>query len=581
MMRVVYRTIVLALVAMALIVVAFFFKLPPAKAAARSVHVIIKNDTERNLTNVSVSVQHGIVTKNPPNSIPPSEAGELFAESQGVLTGTEGTVTYQLDGLNGTASFHWDNPYAGSNSANGSAPAGFQVEQIGDTGNRTLVFFSIHSVNQPVASCNPDWVIRHLGTHAEDQLDGVDKAVGFLTTPFKRMGIGGWVDTGCEATAEGWPVRDAQHSTDGFWTIDVRLSQFAINGRNISNDQRRFVRIEVEPNTPAHQSAAAKANLFIRFKGRVLIDTHHGDELIEVHPWDPITLAPEAPTQFLGTFGTTPVNYHPAFVYAIANNGNLLWYRQETNASKWSGPRQVGNGWKFKDVIPAGGNSFYALAEDGTLKWYRHDGFNDGSVAWKGPVDVGSGWNFAKIFSGGDGLVYAIKNDGTLLWYRHDGFADGGGVNTWEGPKVVGSSWLQFKHVFSGGQGIIYAVKPDGQLLWYRHDGYATGDSKWSGPLKVGSGWQNFRAIIPVGDGIILGVTDDGRMLWYKHKDYLTGTSNPGVMRPSGPGVKGQVVAGATVSGIAHWEGPVQIGSGWQGFQKVIALIPSTPAGPR
>ncbi len=62
--------------------------------------------------------------------------------------------------------------------------------------------------------------------------------------------------------------------------------------------------------------------------------------------------------QFIGTFGTTPANYHPAFVYAIANNGNLLWYRQETNASKWAGPRQVGNGWNFKDVIPAGGNSF-------------------------------------------------------------------------------------------------------------------------------------------------------------------------------------------------------------------------------
>ncbi len=289
--------------------------------------------------------------------------------------------------------------------------------------------------------------------------------------------------------------------------------------------------------------------------------------------------------QFIGTFGTTPVNYRPAFVYAIANNGNLLWYRQETNASKWSGPRQVGNGWKFKDVIPAGGNSFYALAEDGTLKWYRHDGFNDGSVAWKGPVDVGSGWNFAKIFSGGDGLVYAIKNDGTLLWYRHDGFADGGGVNTWEGPKVVGSSWLQFKHVFSGGQGIIYAVKPDGQMLWYRHDGYATGDSKWTGPLTVGSGWQNFSAIIPVGDGIILAINNDGKMLWYKHTDYATGTSGSGDVRSAGglstSAAAARAAAGARVSGTPHWEGPTEIGSGWQGFQKVIALIPSTPVGPR
>ena len=72
MMKVVYRTVVLALVALALIVVGFFFKPRLAKAAARSVRVIIKNDTDRNLTNVSVSVQHGIVNINPPNRIPPS-----------------------------------------------------------------------------------------------------------------------------------------------------------------------------------------------------------------------------------------------------------------------------------------------------------------------------------------------------------------------------------------------------------------------------------------------------------------------------------------------------------------------------
>jgi len=242
--------------------------------------------------------------------------------------------------------------------------------------------------------------------------------------------------------------------------------------------------------------------------------------------------------QFIGAFGTTPVNYHPAFVYAITNSGSLLWYRQDTDSSKWTGPKGVGNGWQnFKDVIPGGGNSFYALTQDGLLKWYRHDGFNDGSVAWKGPVDVGRGWNFAKIFSGSDGIVYAIKDDGTLLWYRHGGFADGGGVNTWSGPKVVGSSWLQFKHVFSGGQGIIYAVKPDGQ------------------------------------------------MLWYKHTDYATGTSGSGNVRSAGglstSAAAARAAAGARVSGTPHWEGPTEIGSGWQGFRKVIALIPSTPAGPR
>jgi len=56
------------------------------------------------------------------------------------------------------------------------------------------------------------------------------------------------------------------------------------------------VRIEVEPGTAAHGAAGAsppKANRYIRFSGHVLIDTHHGDELVEVHPTNAIAKAPE------------------------------------------------------------------------------------------------------------------------------------------------------------------------------------------------------------------------------------------------------------------------------------------------
>lgn len=258
--------------------------------AARSAHVIIKNDTDKTLTFVSGKADHGIVTRKPPSQIPPAGTGELFAESNGFATGTEGRVTYRLVGVNGTAVFHWDNPFAGGNSADGSAPAGFSVQNIGDAGNRTLVFFSIHPSNRQAALCNPDWVINHLGTHAEDRLDPASREIGFLTTPLKRLGFGGWVDTGCEATAKGWPVRNAQHSTDGFWTIDVKLKEFRIQNRMLKANLQRWVRIEVEPNTPAHAKAAARANTLISFHGHVLIDTHHADELIEVHPVDPITL---------------------------------------------------------------------------------------------------------------------------------------------------------------------------------------------------------------------------------------------------------------------------------------------------
>ena len=310
---------------------------------------------------------------------------------------------------------------------------------------------------------------------------------------------------------------------------------------------------------------------------------------------------------FIGTFGKTPANYQPIWVYAIKNNGELLWYRKDTGESPWQGPKSVGSDWaNFKDVIPAGGNSFYALTADGKLLWYQHTGFNDGTRNFKGRVEVGHGWTFSKIFSGGEGIIYAITEDGELLWYKHGGYADGGGPETWVGPKSVGvqppsaaaamsicdaarsararnspaapgleaqcravgetapappvavTQWNQFKDVFSAGEGKIYAVKSDGTLLFYQHTGWATGERSWEPPRQVGTGWANFRQIIPAGGGVILAITLDGRMLWYKHLG-LTRAVAFGRFKET-------------------WEGPVEIGSGWLGFKKVIALLPVASA---
>jgi hypothetical protein len=270
---------------------------------------------------------------------------------------------------------------------------------------------------------------------------------------------------------------------------------------------------------------------------------------------------------FIGTFGTTPPNYRPLWLYLVSDNGDLMWYRQDTSSSNWQGPTKVGNGWQgFQQIVPAGGNSLYGIPPDGILKWYRHDGFNDGSPAWHGPVDVGTGWqNFHRVFSGSDGVLYAIQPDGSLLWYSNSGFAQGG--TAWQGPMTVGSGWAEFRHVFSMGQGIIYAIQPDGTLLWYRHRGFATGATSWSGPYVVGSAWNMFRDVLPVGDGIVVAVKPDGDLFWYKHTDFETGVS---------PSKSGN--SGITLS--AHWEGPSQIGNGWQGYWALFALLPATPVGP-
>lgn len=279
--------------------------------------------------------------------------------------------------------------------------------------------------------------------------------------------------------------------------------------------------------------------------------------------WDEINrylgaFTPEPEPQFIGKFGTTPPNYQPMWVYAIDRSGDLYWYRKDSGAAEWQGPKKVGGGWGgFRAVIPAAGNSIYGLAEDGHLYWYRHDGFNDGAYAWTGPTDVGNGWTYSHIFSGGDGIVYAIRDDGTLVWNRNAGYANGS--NAWSPARVVGSGWNDFKQVFSEGNGVIYAVKPDGSLVLYRHDGYANGDFLWQAPVTIAlSGWQLFRQVIPVGGGALLAITDDGRLLLYRYH----------ARRAPAPGARALGRVGS------EWQGPFEIGTGWQDFKNVFALLP-------
>lgn len=285
--------------------------------------------------------------------------------------------------------------------------------------------------------------------------------------------------------------------------------------------------------------------------------------------WDEIdrylgAFVPEPLPQFIGRFATTPAGYQPMWVYAIGADGGLSWYRKDGAATAWQGPRNVGNGWGgFRDVIAAGGNSLFALRDDGRLMWYRHDGFNDGSMAWHGPVEAGNGWSFSRIFAGGDGIVYAIKDDGSLVWFRNLDYGNGG--HAWSGPTVVGNGWGGFKDVFSEGHGVIYAIKPDGTLLRYQHDGYADGGMQWQPPRPIGTAWQQFRQVVAVGDGALLAIREDGRLLLYRYR----------LPRAPAPGARALGRVGS------EWQGPFEIGSGWQGFTKVFALLPATPEGPR
>jgi hypothetical protein len=134
-----------------------------------------------------------------------------------------------------------------------------------------------------------DYIVLHLSRHAQNYLQFYQRWPAVAFTPFKSWGIFAWTDTGY--TAEGWGqvVRDAQHSTDGFWTIDINLRFLSVrSGRQPASTMSgygRCVRLEVRPHTSAHATCAArhpKQGDTIEFGGKVLID--HDGPWYEVHP---------------------------------------------------------------------------------------------------------------------------------------------------------------------------------------------------------------------------------------------------------------------------------------------------------
>ncbi len=140
--------------------------------------------------------------------------------------------------------------------------------------------------------CDPSGTAARLSTSPQKPLSWFDRWIAWFTTPFKFCGISGWEETGCEADASGRPVRDAQHSTDGFWTIDVALETFAIGATPADLSRPKFLRLEVEPETRAHAvcvGTRVREGMLLSFGGPVVVDTD--GPFLEVHPEDDFAIA--------------------------------------------------------------------------------------------------------------------------------------------------------------------------------------------------------------------------------------------------------------------------------------------------
>lgn len=118
--------------------------------SARSVRATFKNGLKVTLHLLNASLSHGEWTTNPPASIAPGGTGEWQSDSNGFMTGTEGTCTYQFVYIGESeptiqsVKLYWDNPFSGGNgySITCSTPA-IKVSWSEGNGDNATVHYTI------------------------------------------------------------------------------------------------------------------------------------------------------------------------------------------------------------------------------------------------------------------------------------------------------------------------------------------------------------------------------------------------------------------------------------------------------
>ncbi len=103
-------------------------------------------------------------------------------------------------------------------------------------------------------ACNPGRELDRLMTVPKNTLGDGDRFAGALSTPSKYLssifdGVGAWEMTGCDAVGYGKTIRDAQLSTDGFWTADLKIICFDVQGQRSQATPDRYIRLEIIPGT--------------------------------------------------------------------------------------------------------------------------------------------------------------------------------------------------------------------------------------------------------------------------------------------------------------------------------------------
>lgn len=119
-----------------------------AASAARSTQIKFHNGTGCQLNLQSYGLDHGIWSQEPPATVHNTGDVSWQSESNGFMTGTEGSVTYKTSNCeegwrnDRTIRLHWNNPYVGSNGRDtDGTDSGFRAVFEGGGGNNALLLW--------------------------------------------------------------------------------------------------------------------------------------------------------------------------------------------------------------------------------------------------------------------------------------------------------------------------------------------------------------------------------------------------------------------------------------------------------
>lgn len=111
-----------------------------ARRSVRSCVVYLHNNSNTNLERSENRLGHGAWTRTPPDIINAGQWVAWASESNGFMTGTEGSVRYR-GGDGGYVSIVWDNPFIGSNKFDSSHGDGRNIRMSGGGGDISVIRF--------------------------------------------------------------------------------------------------------------------------------------------------------------------------------------------------------------------------------------------------------------------------------------------------------------------------------------------------------------------------------------------------------------------------------------------------------